>query len=299
MITEELLDNLAFHGVEFKVDYPLSGACTFKIGGVCSLAAFPKTEQQLLTCLDILDNANVRVHICGKGSNTLFGEGRLDLAVVFTLGLDSVVFNGNRVSCGAGVGLVSLSAKACDKGLSGLEFASGIPGSIGGAIYMNAGAYGAAMENVVVASRAYDREARKIVTVADHGFGYRNSVYKQRKELVCIGVDIELCNGDADSIRKKMRELSEQRRSKQPLEYPSAGSYFKRPEGDFAGRLIETSGLKGASVGGARVSEKHAGFIINADGASFDDVMRLEQMVSERVLENTGVILQREVEVVK
>ncbi len=298
MISQEILNSLALHGVEFKVNYPLSSACTFKIGGFCSIAVFPKTEEQFLRCVDILDDAGIRVHICGKGSNTLFGDGQLDLAVVFTSGLDSIEFNGKHISCGAGVGLISLASKACDKGLSGLEFASGIPGSVGGAVYMNAGAYGSAMENVVVKSRAYDRVAHNVITVTEHSFGYRDSIYKQRKELVCIGVDIELCEGDTDTIKAKMREFSEQRRSKQPIEYPSAGSYFKRPEGDFAGRLIEVSGLKGTAVGGARVSEKHAGFIVNVGGASFDDVMRLEQIVKQRVLENMGVSLEREVEVI-
>lgn len=298
MISQELLNSLVQSGIEFKTDYPLKSACTFRIGGECTLAVFPKTEEQLAVSIGMLYDAGIRVHICGKGSNTLFAEGKLDLAVIFTAGVDGIRFDGNRVSCGAGVGLIPLSARACENGLSGLEFASGIPGSVGGAVYMNAGAYGSAMENVVVSSRAYDRKTRKIITVTEHRFGYRDSLYKKRQELVCLGVDIELCSGDTDSIKKKMKELSEQRRSKQPLEYPSAGSYFKRPEGDFAGRLIEVTGLKGTAVGGARVSEKHAGFIVNVGGASFDDVMRLEQIVTQRVLENTGVTLEREVEVV-
>lgn len=299
MISEELLNNLVTNDIEFKTDYPLKCACTFRIGGVCSLAVFPKTEQQLAQSLCILDDAQIRVHICGKGSNTLFAEGYLDLAVVFTSEVDRVVFDGNRVSCGAGVGLIPLSSKACDKGLSGLEFASGIPGSIGGAVYMNAGAYGSTMENVVVKSRAYDRKTKEIITLTEHRFGYRESIYKQREGLICLGADIELCNGDTNSIRQKMREFSEQRRSKQPLEYPSAGSYFKRPQGDFAGRLIEISGLKGTAVGGAKVSEKHAGFIVNVDSASFDDVIKLEKIVLERVFENTGIMLEREVEVIQ
>ena len=298
MISQQLLNDLAQNDIEFTTNYPLRGACTFRIGGECTLAVFPKTEEQLAHSIGALDDAGVRVHICGKGSNTLFAEKRLDIAVVFTAGVDSVTFDGNRVSCGAGVGLIPLSSKVCDRGLSGLEFASGIPGSIGGAVYVNAGAYGSSMENVVVSSRAYNRTTRKTETLTEHGFGYRESIYKQKEELVCLGADIVLCDGDVDCIKQKMRELSEQRRSKQPLEYPSAGSYFKRPEGDFAGRLIEISGLKGFGVGDAKVSEKHAGFIVNVGKASFEDVMELERIVVKRVFDSTGVILEREVEVI-
>ena len=299
MISQELLNKLVEENIAFEENYFLGSACTFRIGGECALAVFPNTEEQLARCIELLDGYGVRIHICGKGSNTLFADGALDLAVVFTAGVNKIDFDGNIVSCGAGVGLIPLSSAVCDKSLSGLEFASGIPGSIGGAMYMNAGAYGESIDGIVVSSRAYDRSQKRIITLTEHGFGYRNSIYMQRKELVCLGATIKLSGGNREEIRKKMRELSDNRRAKQPLEYPSAGSYFKRPEGDFAGRLIEISGLKGTSVGGAKISEKHAGFIINVGKASFSDIMALEKITVERVLEFTGIELEREVEVVR
>ena len=164
---------------------------------------------------------------------------------------------------------------------------------------MNAGAYGESMESVVKKSRAYDRKSGSVVTLENHEFGYRDSIYKKDKSLICLEALMELDVGDSEEIREKMRELIEKRKQKQPLQYPSAGSYFKRPEGDFAGRLIEACGLKGARVGGAMVSEKHAGFIINADNATFQDVMRLEELVVETVMKHTGVELKREVEVIE
>ena len=154
------------------------------------------------------------------------------------------------------------------------------------------------MADVVQSTVAYDRKKGDTVTLCDHGFGYRESVYKSDDSLVCLEATLTLSDGDSLVIQEKMRELLQVRKEKQPLEYPSAGSYFKRPEGDFAGRLIEVCGLKGVSVGGAQVSEKHAGFIINRGGASFDDVMRLEQLVKNKVYAETGVMLEREVEIV-
>ena len=298
MISGRLLNKLIENNIEFKIDYILNTSCTFRIGGRCMLAVFPRSEEQLILSIALLDEEGVRIHICGKGSNTLFAEGYLDLAVIFTVGVNNITFNGNIVSCGAGAGLVSLAAEACDNGLSGIEFASGIPGSIGGAMYMNAGAYGDTMGNIVVSSRAYDRDRKQVMILTEHNFGYRESIYKEKTNLVCLGAEIRLCKGNREDIRKRMRELSENRRAKQPLEYPSAGSYFKRPEGDFAGRLIEISGLKGTAIGDAKISEKHAGFIVNVGKASFDDVMKLEKITVERVYELTGVKLEREVEVV-
>ena len=155
------------------------------------------------------------------------------------------------------------------------------------------------MADVVVSSRAYDRSSNRVITVADHAFGYRKSVYMQNKDLVCLDVTICLLDGDSEAIKQRMKELLAQRREKQPLEFASAGSYFKRPEGDFAGRLIEVCGLKGFTVGGAQVSKKHAGFVINRGGATFEDVISLEAEVVKRVYEQTGVTLHREVEIIE
>ena len=298
MISANIIKVLTDSKIEYKTDYSLSQSSTFRIGGVCALALFPKTAEQLALCLYVLDAEGIRTHVCGRGSNTLFSDGHLDMAIVFTSGIDEVEINGTEVACGAGVGLIKLASICCDAGLSGLEFASGIPGSVGGAVFMNAGAYGSSMEKVVRNTVAYERSTGKTLTLTDHGFGYRKSVYMNNNDLVCLGATFSLKEGSTEEIRAEMRRLGEERRKKQPLEYPSAGSYFKRPEGDFAGRLIEICGLKGERVGGAAVSEKHAGFIVNLGGATFDDVMRLEERVRETVFNQTGVMLHREVEVI-
>ena len=298
MVSAELLKKLTEYKIRYETEYSLKSSSTFRIGGQCRLAVFPKTADQLAKVVCMLDTEGMRTHICGKGSNTLFADGLLKLAVVFTTSMDRVDISGTRLVCSAGTGLVSLSSLACNAGLSGLEFASGIPGSVGGAVFMNAGAYGSAMDNVVVASQAYDRNSQRVITVTEHDFGYRKSIYKSKAELVCLEAELRLSEGSSEEIKAEMRRLTEERRKKQPLEYPSAGSYFKRPEGDFAGRLIEVCGLKGARIGGACVSEKHAGFIVNIGGASFDDVVRLEELVRETVERQTGIILEREVEMI-
>ena len=292
----EQLDRLC---IEYKTEYDLSGASTFRIGGRCSLALFPKSEQELILALDLLDSHALPFYVLGRGSNTLISDGYINKAIVFTSGLDGITQNGNTISCGAGVPLMKLSSIAAGVGLCGLEFACGIPGSVGGAVFMNAGAHGGSMAEVVVSSRAYDRSSNRVITVADHAFGYRKSIYMQNKDLVCLDVTIRLSNGDSEAIKQKMKELLAQRREKQPLEFASAGSYFKRPEGDFAGRLIEVCGLKGFTVGGAQVSKKHAGFVINRGGATFEDVISLEAEVVRRVYEQTGVTLHREVEIIE
>ena len=299
MISEQLLGKLTESEIAFKQNVCLSDRSTFRIGGECAVGIFPSSEEQLALAVSLLDRENVRIHICGRGSNTLFADGRLEIAVIFTSQVDGVSINGESISCGAGAGLVAVSNVACNAGLTGMEFASGIPGSMGGAVFMNEGAYGSSMENVVINTRAYDRSTGNITVITDNGFGYRQSVYKSNAQLLCLGAELKLKKGNTEQIRAKMRELSEQRRKKQPLEFASAGSYFKRPEGDFAGRLIEICGLKGTRIGGAEVSDKHAGFIINRNNATFDDVLRLEEVVKETVMKQTGVVLEREVEVIK
>ena len=164
---------------------------------------------------------------------------------------------------------------------------------------MNAGAYGGQMSDVVIESAALNKNSGQLMPIKDHAFGYRHSIYKDRGELVCLGATLSLAVADKQEIGERMKRLSAQRREKQPLEYPSAGSYFKRPEGDFAARLIDVCGLKGTRIGGAEVSNKHAGFIVNVGDASFEDVMRLEEYVVDTVLAQTGVTLEREVEVIR
>ncbi len=299
MVASVLTKELEKNRIEYKRDFSLKNSSTFKIGGVCRLAIFPKNTEELALSVSLLDAAEKEFHVAGRGSNTLFFDGYIDKVIIFTSGVNSTEILGTDVIAECGAPIMPLCARLADAGLSGLEFACGIPGSVGGAIFMNAGAHGGAVSDVVRATRAYDRESGSIITLTEHGFDYRKSVYSQNKSLVCLGAKFGLTLGEPSEIHASSKTLLESRRQKQPLEYPSAGSYFKRPVGDFAGRLIEVSGLKGARVGGAEVSEKHAGFIVNKGGATFDDVMRLEELVRESVLSNTGVVIEREVEIVR
>ena len=297
-MTGALLERLKEYGIEYKEQYSLKESCTFRVGGCCSLAVFPKSEDEIALAVDISDRAGVDFCVVGKGSNTLFSDGKIDKILIFTGGCDDVRFDGNTVLAFAGAGLIALSSAVAEKGLSGLEFASGIPGSVGGAVFMNAGAYGSCMADVTAKSRAFDRRIGTVVTLEQHGFGYRDSIYKRERSLICLSVALSLIDGDTTEIRQRMRELSAERRKKQPLEYPSAGSYFKRPQGDFAGRLIEECGLKGMRIGGAEVSVKHAGFIVNRGNATFSDILALEERVKETVYRQCGVELEREVEII-
>ena len=231
----------------------------------------------------------------------LFAFDTFEGALIFTSGISDVSFDNNIITASCGVSLTHLADIACKKCLSGLEFAYGIPALVGGAVYMNAGAYGSCISDVLVSSIAYDFEKRrKVVLNADaHVFDYRKSVYMSNRTLICLGAIFELQEGDNDAIRAKMLENMRSRKDKQPLQYPSAGSYFKRPEGNFAGKLIEDCGLKGFSIGGAQVSQKHAGFIINTGGATASDILELEEKIKGKVMSEYGVMLEREVRLIK
>ena len=297
MIPKEVLSRLAEQGIPCRTEQSLRELCTFRIGGVAELVIRPETTDQLVAAVRLLRNAEIRFAVVGRGSNLLFGDGLLQTALILTGGLCGLTVTEQTVFAEAGVSLANLAVAAAQAGLSGLEFAAGIPGSVGGAMFMNAGAYGRAMSDVTVCSRALDTETGELLTIplAEHGFGYRASIYQKEPHLICLGAELLLTEGNTAEIRAQMRHLARQRREKQPLEYPSAGSYFKRPEGQFAGKLIEDCGLKGVSVGGAAVSEKHAGFIINTGDATAADVLALEAQVHRAVEERFGVVLEREV----
>ena len=295
---DELLKFFEKNGVEYRVDVNLKERSTFRIGGICALGLFPDSVEKAALCIRELRKMEEPFFIVGRGSNILFGDGVTERALIFTERLRGISREGNTVYAEAGVTLASLAAFAAKEDLCGLEFAAGIPGSVGGAVYMNAGAYGGEMSGVVSRSVAYDSARGKMLDVVDHGFGYRRSVYMDNADLTCLAAEFSLTEGDGEQIRGRMRELAAKRREKQPLEYPSCGSYFKRPEGHFAGKLIEDAGLKGARVGGACVSEKHAGFIVNLGGATAEDVLKLEALVTETVREKFGVTLEREVRVI-
>lgn len=272
---------------------------SFKIGGSVALALFPDSKEKLTYALAVLENEKIRYEVIGNASNLLFAFDFFEGAFVFTSCICGARVEGERIVASCGTSLTYVAELAAKNSLSGLEFAYGIPGGVGGSVYMNAGAYGSEMANVIESSLAYDTKKCEVRKITDHDFGYRKSVYMREGSLVCLEATFLLKKGDTLLIREKMRENMASRKEKQPLEFPSAGSYFKRPEGAFAGKLIEDCGLKGFSIGGAQVSQKHAGFIINRGNATASDVLELEEKIKERVMSCYGIALEREVRLIK
>lgn len=278
-------------------DFTLAPLTTMEIGGKCSLFIEPNSEECLLDILGACRSGNIPYFIIGKGSNLLIN--RFNGAIIAIGGdLGGLSFDGNRVTAGAGRSLAALCAAAANEGLTGMECLYGIPGSVGGALYMNAGAYGGEMKDIVRAARCVDKNGNIVELSAEEmELSYRHSVFAE-KNLCILSVTLELKRGDKDAIKAKMSEIVQKRRDKQPLEFPSCGSTFKRPEGYFAAALIEECGLKGFTVGGAQVSEKHSGFVINRGGATFDDVIELVEHIKSVVREKKGVELECEMLIV-
>ena len=283
-------------GIAYEESVPMSAKTSFKIGGAAELMLFPATSGQLSDCIRLCGEQGEKPFILGCGSNLLVKDSGIDGVVISTeklLGVTRV--NDWLVYCHAGVKLSELCVFALKQGLSGLEFAYGIPGSAGGAVYMNAGAYGGEMKDVLHSVQYINATGELCeLPAGELGLDYRSSAF-MRNNGVVAGLTVQLTPGDPAEIRAKMNETMQKRRDKQPLDYPSAGSVFKRPEGRFAGALIEQCGLKGRSVGGARVSEKHAGFIVNAGGATASDVRALIALVQTIVEHETGVFLEPEI----
>ena len=298
---KDLINYLEKTDVPFFKDEPLSRHTTFRIGGNADLYITPESSESFIGVLDYAREMGLRTYILGRGSNVLFSDDGFHGLVVSTEKINKTVVEGNRIIADCGVSFTQLAVAARDAGLSGLEFAYGIPGSVGGAVYMNAGAYGGQVSDCLKSSTAYDvRQGRIICTDGeDHSFGYRTSIYKKNSDLRILSAEFELTPKDKDTIKTEMDDYMGRRRDKQPLEFPSAGSVFKRPEGRFVGQMVEELGLKGYSVGGAQVSEKHAGFIINKGGATASDVLNLIEYIKERVNSAYGVMLECEVIFVK
>lgn len=297
MSIEKLIAELDKIGVEYKLNMSLAPMTTFRIGGRCSVAAFPKNATDMMHTVRASRDLSVKYAVVGKGSNLLFADEGFDGMIAFTSHMTQVTEENGLLYAEAGAGLGSLATLAAKRSLSGLEFAYGIPGSVGGAVFMNAGAYGGEMSDVVAYSDYYDPESDKFGRFSgdEQGFSYRKSIYSQNEDLIILGAAFKLNEGNEEEIRTVMNENMRKRREKQPLEYPSAGSAFKRPEGDFAARLIDECGLKGFSVGGAAVSEKHAGFVINKDNATAKDVRELMDRVADIVFEKFGIRLESEI----
>lgn len=292
---DELIRFCEENSIEYKLNEPMSCHTSFKIGGAADIFISVRSANELSAVFKKCGELNIPHFIIGKGSNLLVSDLGLEGAVISLSGLNGISVSGEEITCGAGAALSDVCRAALRNSLTGLEFAYGIPGSIGGAVYMNAGAYGGEISGAVLCAECMTADGSTVkVEAKDMNFGYRKSVFKENGTTVISAV-LRLQKGEKKEIEEKMEDYISRRKSKQPLEYPSAGSFFKRPEGYFAGALIEKNGLKGATEGGAQVSCKHAGFIINRGGATAADVMKLSRKVSDTVLAKDGVSLEREV----
>lgn len=277
---------------------PMSRHTTFQTGGPAEYFLLPK-EEELADLIGLCKAENMPFMVIGNGSNLLVSDQGIPGCVI-CIGsqMNEIYTEGEELHVGAGAMLSQAAAEAKRQSMTGLEFASGIPGTVGGALVMNAGAYGGEMKDVLKSVRVLNRDGREEeLTKEQYQGSYRSSAIMKSGSIVLSAV-FSLEKGDQDAITEKMRDLNGRRREKQPLEYPSAGSTFKRPEGYFAGKLIQDSGLSGYQVGGAQVSEKHCGFVINKGGASSEDIYRLMQDCISKVKEDTGVTLEPEVRLI-
>ena len=301
--TEKLDRVLAEQLPQLKIlrEEPMSRHTSFRIGGPAARMALPDSEQQLVQLMELAGDCGARPLVIGRGTNLLVADEGLDRLVIDTsAAMTDIKETGYGVlRAAAGASLAQLAVFARDRGLTGLEFAHGIPGTVGGAMCMNAGAYGGEMKQVVRGVTLWiPSQGVRVLTGEEMCFGYRRSILTDHPDWVVLAAEVQLADGDRDTIRKIMVELIEKRKTSQPLEYPSAGSTFKRPEGYFAAALIDQCGLKERTVGGARVSQKHAGFVINIGGATCADVLELIRQVQQCVKEEKGVDLEPEVRIV-
>ncbi len=300
MVTDGFLKKLFnIQQNNIKTDIKMADLTSFKIGGPCDVFIEPDGEDELASIIKLCKNEGVPFLLIGAGSNLLVSDKGVD-GVVCRLGasFDYAQVNGNKITAGASISLAKLSKIAQRYGLSGLEFSSGIPGSLGGAVFMNAGAYGGEMKDVVVKTEYLDENGElKSISGEKHDFSYRHSFFSDGKKYI-LSSQMELTHKNPDEIMEKMRDLNARRKEKQPLDKPSAGSTFKRPEGYFAAKLIEEASLKGVSVGDAQVSTKHAGFIVNNGNATAEDVTELIKKVQREVYDKFQVELETEVKLI-
>ena len=282
----------------FELDEPLKNHTTFKIGGPVRAMFYPEEKECLAEMCKILSEYEITPFIMGNGSNILASDKELDIIVINATRINGMQMTGEtEIKVEAGALLSKVAMFACEHELTGLEFAHGIPGTVGGGVMMNAGAYGGEMKDVVYSTTAYNAKTGEYtVTGAEHGFTYRHSIFSNIDDVVLSTV-IRLQEGDREAVKQKMDKLNTRRHMSQPLDMHSAGSTFKRPKEGYAAALIEQAGLKGFMVGGAAVSEKHAGFIVNRGDATFSDVFAVIEHVQEAVLKQLGVQLELEVKV--
>lgn len=284
-------------GVEHIKGAPLCDFCTFRIGGPAALVALPENEAGLMSAIRAAEANSTKYIVIGNGSNVLFPDNGFSGLVISTRCLRDIEIDGNILRADCGALLFAMTRAAAQAGLSGLEFAYGIPGTCGGAVFMNAGAYGSDISAVLRSVRCYDIDSGVIreLPADELGLSYRHSIFMDNGRLIILSAEFELEPGDAACIEARMSEIMNKRRASQPLEYPSAGSVFKRQPGYYMGKIIEESGLKGYSVGGAAVSLKHAGFIVNTGGASARDVQALVEHIKSVILKNYGFVPECEI----
>jgi len=295
---QKLLDFAKKEGIVLRENEPLSNHTSFRIGGPARLFALPENTRQLTALLVFALGHDLHYAVIGNGSNLLVPDEGFDGLVIRTPEGEPR-WEGTQVTVPAGYSMSRLSLEAARRGLAGLTFAQGIPGTVGGAVVMNAGAYGGQISDTLVSTRCITPDGLCVLTGEEHKLSYRHSVYAEHPHWVCAEATFCLQPGDKEVLAAEMADFAQRRRDKQPLEWPSAGSTFKRPEGHFAGKLIEDAGLKGFTVGGAQVSEKHAGFVINKGGATCADVLQLMEQVSNIVYDKFGVRLEPEVKILK
>ena len=290
------------YSCEIKENEPLSAYTSFKIGGCAKYAVFPHDKDSLVGLVRELKQNGEKYTIIGNGSNLLVPDNGYNGVAVITTGIKDISCEGEIIRAGSGASLIKLAISAYENSLTGLEFAYGIPGSVGGAVYMNAGAYISEISEVLSECVCYDTLTDEILTLDNKtcDFSYRNSIFEQNgARYVILEASFLLKRGNKEDIRAMMDDFMSRRREKQPLEYPSAGSAFKRAPGYFTAKLIDDAGLKGYSIGGAQVSEKHAGFIINTGSASASDVISLMEHIKKTVKDRFGVDIESEIRILE
>lgn len=281
-----------------KENEPMKNHTSFKVGGPADILLIPQSKEELQKVLTICKDSGKPMYIIGNGSNLIVRDGGYKGIIIKTKALNHVKVDNETMIAEPGISLKDLANIALEEKLTGLEFASGIPGSLGGAVTMNAGAYDGEIKNIIKSIEVITEDGSfKTIPLNECNFGYRSSVI-QKNDWVLVGICLVLKNGNYDVIKEKMLNLNTQRQVKQPLEYPSAGSTFRRPEGYYAGKLVQDAGFKGYSIGGAQVSEKHSGFVINKGDATASDILNLISAIQTGVKDQFGVELKTEVIVI-
>ncbi len=295
MNTQLICSFLSQNNIPFLQNEPMSRHTSFKVGGNAAFLVTARNTEHIKAVYTFCKQNKIPLTVLGKGSNVLVSDNGIEGIVLKLSETPEIkILSDNTICCNAGMSLTALCLAAAENGLSGLEFAYGIPGSVGGAVFMNAGAYGGEIKDVILSATALVNGEIKEIHADDLALSYRTSVFKTNGDII-LSAKFKLIPDNKENIKARMSDFLERRKSKQPLEFPSAGSTFKRPKGYFAGALIEENGLKGFSIGGAMVSEKHAGFVINKSCATSKDIKLLIKHIQDTVLKNNGIMLEREV----